>query len=68
LPQLRPMVKAGPQVRTWCALTRAHMQEAWLNFEAGALAKPLDAAKVRLAMPPFRGHGLCGFLKVRDLA
>jgi hypothetical protein len=33
-----------------------------------ALAKSdTHVAQLSMALPPFRGHGLCGFLRVRDL-
>jgi len=31
------------------------------EFRAGAVRI------VAVALPPFRGHGLCGFLRIRDL-
>jgi len=31
--------------------------------EARTLSQPI----VEVALPPFRGHGLCGFLRIRDL-
>ena len=34
----------------------------------GAAVSVAASTDTNVALPPFRGHGLCGFLRVRDLA
>jgi hypothetical protein len=57
----RRLLRRGPECRSSVAARR----EARGNTGHGS--SHVTEWPCCLALPPFRGHGLCGFLKVRDL-